>query len=316
MATGRALTQSSQRSAIEQDIIGGLNAAQAHIAPKYLYDPLGARLFEAITELPEYYPTRTERAILRAHGAEIALRMGSGATLIELGAGSCEKAAGLLATFRPRQYVALDISTEFVSQAVAALQPKHPRIEMLAVSADLEAGIDLPPAVGAERRQFMYLGSSIGNFDPVRALELLRHVRAGCDEQGGLLIGFDLVKSQAVLQPAYDDVLGVTAAFNLNLLNHVNALIGSDFDVSDWKHCAAFSAVQSRMEMHLEARRDVRVTWQGGQRRFVQGERIHTENSYKYRAADFEALLSQAGFREPMTWTDAQNWFAVCHARA
>jgi dimethylhistidine N-methyltransferase len=316
MANGRPLIQPSRHSAAGFQIIEGLCAPQARIAPKYLYDPLGARLFEAITELPEYYPTRTERAILRAHASEIALRMGAGATLIELGAGSCEKAAALLGTLKPAQYVALDISAEFVSDALHRLQARHPDIEMVAVGADLEAGIILPASVSARRRQFLYLGSSIGNFDPLHALELLRRVRACCDEQGGVVIGFDLVKPEPILNAAYDDALGVTGAFNLNVLNHLNALIGSDFHVQDWTHRAAFNTAHSRIEIHLEAKRDVRVVWDGGTRAFTRGERIHTENSYKYGVSQFEALLSDAGFRELKTWTDDQNWFAVCHARA
>ncbi len=297
-----------------RDITAGLSAAQASLSPKYLYDSLGSKLFEAITELPEYYPTRTEVALLERHVGSIAEAVGPGATLVELGAGNCEKAARLFATLRPAQYVALDISGDFLEAALAALRSSHPGIAMIGVAADISAGIRLPREVAEGRRLFVYLGSSIGNFDPADARALLADIRGQCRGGGGLLIGVDLVKSVQVLQNAYDDALGVTAAFNRNVLNHVNTLIGSNFDVHDWTHRAVFNARRSRMEMYLEAQRDVLIAWAHGSRHFGRGERMHTENSYKYLLEDFKGLLADAGFDRVRAWTDEREWFALCHA--
>jgi dimethylhistidine N-methyltransferase len=175
---------------------------------------------------------------------------------------------------------------------------------------DFSASLALPADLADGRLVFFYPGSSIGNFAPDAALALLRQVRAQCNG-GGLLIGVDLVKPVALLEAAYDDALGVTAAFNLNLLRHLNRRIGSDFDPAQWRHVALFDTAASRIEMHLEARRQQDVHWRGGERAFRAGERIHTENSYKYKAADFQALLTQAGFGTVSQWTDPQHWFGV-----
>ncbi|WP_234484783.1 L-histidine N(alpha)-methyltransferase [Noviherbaspirillum pedocola] len=297
---------------IIDELTQGLLARQATISPKYLYDPLGSRLFEAICELPEYYPTRTEAAIFDAHGADIAEAVGHGATLIDLGAGNCAKAARLFPLLKPAQYVPIDISADFLRGAVDSLQRRFPDIAMTALGMDFSSSLVLPDAVRRERRLFFYPGSSIGNFDPETALSFLRRLR---EANGDLLIGVDLIKDKAVLDAAYDDALGVTAAFNLNLLNHLNALLGADFQLREWRHRGFFHAERSRVEMHLEARRDIVVRWRGGERRFAEGERIHTENSYKYSADGFCDLLRQAGFEPAQRWTDERNPFLVCHAR-
>lgn len=305
--------------ASRREIIAGLETPNAWLSPKYFYDPLGSRLFEAITRLAEYYPTRTEHGIFSENAEDIARSAGAGATLIDLGAGNCEKASRLFDTLRPAQYVAIDISADFLDEALNDLRRRFPNIDMLGLGMDFSASLVLPESVRAGNRLFFYPGSSIGNFSPREALGFVSDMRrqiasANGSAAGGLLIGVDLVKDTSILEAAYDDALGVTAAFNLNVLNHVNALIGSDFSVSDWRHCAHFDAAQSRIEMHLEARLDVNVHWPGGSRRFHKGERIHTENSYKYRLTDFHALLRQAGFGNIRTWTDEREWFAVCHA--
>jgi dimethylhistidine N-methyltransferase len=298
------------------DIVAGLSAPQAHTSPKYLYDSLGSRLFEAICELPEYYPTRTEAAIFARHGADIARRVGSGATLIDLGAGNCAKAASLFPLLQPKQYVPIDISRDFLNEAVSRLRQRFPDIAMNALALDLSGPFVLPAEVAAQRRVFFYPGSSIGNFAPHEAIAFLRRVRENATADGGLLIGVDLIKDAAVLDAAYDDAIGVTAAFNLNMLRHLNHLIGSDFDVRQWQHVAFFHAEESRIEMHLEARTALTVRWPGGERRFARGERIHTEDSYKYTPDSFADLLAQAGFTASDVWTDAAGWFAVMHARA
>lgn len=306
--------------AIRAELNAGLLAPHAFTSPKYLYDALGSKLFEAICELPEYYPTRTEAAIFDAHLPDIAESVGCGTTLIDLGAGNCAKAARLFPEFLPAQYVPVDISVDFLRDAVSNLRHRFPHIEMTGVGMDFSSALDLPAAVRRDKRLFFYPGSSIGNFTPAEALAFLRRLGAACrvngHAQGALLIGIDLVKDRKILDAAYDDALGVTASFNLNLLLHLNNLLGANFDVRDWQHLGYFNAEQSRIEMHLAARRKLVVTWQGGERHFIEGERIHTENSYKYTQEDFVQLLQQAGFAAARVWTDARGWFMVCHARA
>ena len=302
------------RAAVRAELAAGLTAPQAFISPKYLYDALGSRLFDAITELPEYYPTRTEAALLIEHAPAMAALLPPGATLVDLGAGNCEKAARLFGWLKPARYVAVDISVDFLQSALSCLQRQYPALDMLGVGMDFSSTLALPPEAGEGARVLFYPGSSIGNFTPQEAVHFLRQARAVA-QGGGLLIGVDLVKPVEILEPAYDDALGVTAAFNKNLLLHLNRLIGSDFSVQDWAHQAFFNAALSRIEMHLQAVRDVTVRWTGAQRQFKLGERIHTENSYKYRAPDFDALLRQAGFQQTHVWQDARGWFAVFWAR-
>jgi dimethylhistidine N-methyltransferase len=297
--------------AVREELARGLRAPRAEIAPKFLYDALGSRLFDAITELPEYYPTRTERRILDAHAGAMALQVGRGRTLIDLGAGSCEKAARLFGVLAPSRYVAVDISVDYLRQTLASLQRQHPAIEMLGVGADFSASLVLPAEVGRGERVLFYPGSSIGNFTPAQALHFLRQSRAVGGAGGALLIGVDLVKPKAVLEVAYDDPLQVTAAFNLNLLRRLNALLGCDARIEDFAHVALFNEAESRIEMHLQARRDVVLRWRDGERRLAQGERIHTENSYKYTVESFDRLLHDAGFTRTTCWTDEQRCFAV-----
>jgi dimethylhistidine N-methyltransferase len=298
------------------ELVAGLSRGQAAISPKFFYDALGSKLFEAICELPEYYPTRTEAAIFARHGAAMAREIGSGRTLIDLGAGNCAKAAALFPLLHPAQYVAIDISADFLHGSIARLQQRFSHIEMTALGLDFSQSFELPGEVNPARRLFFYPGSSIGNFTPDDARAFLKRVRAQCDLDGGILIGIDLVKEAAVLDAAYDDGLGVTAAFNLNMLRHVNRLIGANFDVRQWRHHGFYAANERRVEMHLEAREALTVRWQGGSRHFAAGERIHTENSYKYRRSAACGLLEQAGFQVASVWTDPAEWFAVIYARA
>lgn len=303
-------------AAITAELAAGLEAPAASISPKFFYDALGSRLFEAICELPEYYPTRTEAAIVARHGADIARAVGADTTLIDLGAGNCAKAASLFPLLHPVQYVAIDISYDFLRDAILRLQQRFAHIEMTGLGLDFSSGLELPGVVRAAKRLFFYPGSSIGNFTPDEARVFLRRIRSQCEPDGGLLIGIDLVKDSAILDAAYDDALGVTAAFNLNMLRHVNRLIGADFNVAQWRHLGFFNAAESRIEMHLEAREDLAVTWPGGARRFRAGERIHTENSYKYRQTAAVGLLEQSGFAAAKVWTDPDGWFALIYARA
>lgn len=304
----------AQDEAWAGEAAAGLMRSPAVLAPKFLYDALGSRLFDAITELDEYYPTRTEAALMQTCGAEIVqavqAALGTGLTLVDLGAGSCTKAAALFEALAPARYVAVDISVDHLHQALEALQRQHPTIEMLGLGLDFSARLALPPQAVAGRALVFYPGSSIGNFEPDAALRLLREARA-VGAGAGLLIGVDRVKDSAVLEAAYDDALGVTAAFDLNLLRHLNRRLGTDFELRQWRHVARFDAAASRIEMHLEAREALCVRWPGGERRFEAGERIHTENSYKWQPGDFQALLHDAGFRQVRHWTDERGWFSV-----
>ncbi|HRI17415.1 MAG TPA: L-histidine N(alpha)-methyltransferase [Burkholderiaceae bacterium] len=309
----------SDASALAAEAAAGLLGMPAKVAPKFLYDALGSRLFDAITELPSYYLTRVEREVMNGWLPAIAQRVldatGPEPVLVDLGAGSCAKAARLFAALAPWRYVAVDIADDYLRQSLQALQRAHPAIEMVGVAQDFSLGLKLPDDLGAPRALVFYPGSSIGNFEPEAALRLLREARAAAGN-GALLIGVDLVKDRAVLQAAYDDELGVTAAFNLNLLLHLNRRLGADFALRDWRHVARFDEGASRIEMHLQARQATRVSWPGGARSFAAGERIHTENSYKWTVAGFAALLRHAGFGRISHWTDDAAWFAVFVAEA
>jgi L-histidine Nalpha-methyltransferase len=295
--------------------LAALAAKPASVSPKYFYDRLGSHLFEAITELPEYYPTRTEAAIFAAHAQEMAHRIGTGITLVDLGAGNCAKAARLFPLLEPRRYVAVDISIDFLRDSLHHVQREHPTIEMVGVGLDFSSSLALPEEVLGARPVFFYPGSSIGNFSFDEARAFLGRVRQQATN-GGLLIGVDLVKPVEVLEAAYDDALGVTAAFNLNLLRNLNRSVKTDFEPTQWRHVAFFDPLRSRIEMHLEARANLRVNWPGGGRLFRGGERLHTENSYKYSIDGFNALLREASFHPAAHWTDPNSWFAVFWATA
>lgn len=314
--------------AIRDELAEGLCSPAAHIAPKFLYDALGSRLFDAITELQEYYPTRTEAGIFRTHGAAMAGLIPAGGVLIDLGAGSCAKAAGLFPVLKPGGYVAVDISVDYLRAALGGLQQRHADLPMLGLGLDFSRALALPAQaeswLGDARlagvpRTVFYPGSSIGNFSPAESLDLLRQAHAVCQTGGaggGLLIGVDLVKPQDLLVPAYDDALGVTAAFNRNLLLNVNRWLGTDFRPGQWAHKALFDGELSRIEMHLQARTDQTVRWAGGERHFAAGESIHTENAWKWTPERFSGLLQAAGFGPPVHWADDASWFGVFWAPA
>lgn len=306
--------QSIDPAVLAAEARAGLLLPAARVAPKFFYDALGSRLFDAITELDEYYPTRTEAAIFHAHGEAMAhavhARLGRAFSLVDLGAGDGAKAARLFPLLRPARYVAVDISVAHLRQSLRRLQREHPALPMVGLGLDFSQQLQLPAALCPRPLLVFYPGSSIGNFEPEAALRLLRQARE-LSGGGALLIGVDLVKSPALLQAAYDDALGVTAAFNLNLLRHLNRLIGSDFDPRQWRHGARYDVAASRIQMHLLAREALTVRWPGGERVFAAGEGIHTEHSYKWTLPAFDALLRDAGWREPVHWTDERAAFAV-----
>jgi dimethylhistidine N-methyltransferase len=297
------------------EITADLQSGKPFISPKYFYDELGSRLFEAITLLDEYYPTRVEKSIMKMYEQQIASAVGACDVLLDLGAGNCAKASELFNSVNPKQYLALDISKDFLELAIAELKKKFPQIEMTAQVFDLSQPLSFPELAG-KKKTFFYPGSSIGNFNPDQVSSFFRNIATICDGSGGLLIGVDLVKDSDVLQKAYDDSLGVTAAFNLNVLKHLNRIIGSNFDVMDWEHFAIFNQEDSRIEMHLRAKHDVSVIWPSQSMHFKAGEMIHTENSYKYTKASFSDLLIKAGFTTVQTWTDPKELFMVCYAKA
>lgn len=294
----------ADRAAERAAVVASLRVKPASIAPKYFYDPLGCALYGAICRLPEYYPTRTEVALFDMRRLEIARAVGTGHQLVDLGAGDCCKARGWLPFLEPSHYIAVDIAAAEIAGALQRLAPDFPAIEMIGVVADFNHGLDLGDALGASPAVFFYPGSSIGNFAPSEAVRLLAAIRAQCEARPGssLLIGVDGKKEPATLVAAYDDALGVTAAFNRNVLRHLNARFGFDFSLEGFAHFACYNEVAGRIEMHLESRHEQVVTLDGASRPFAAGERIHTENSYKYAPAEFEALLAEAGFRDLRRW--------------
>ena len=296
-----------------EEFVAGLRAQPRAIAPKWFYDAEGSRLFERICELPEYYPTRTELALLAQHAPAIADRIGPGAEIVEFGAGASVKVRLLLDALTapglsPRRFVPVDISGEHLSHAAAALRNDYPGLAVEPVAADFTAALTLPPAAGP--RLGFYPGSSIGNFDPAAAEALLRRFR-GWLAGGPLLIGVDLVKDPALLHAAYNDASGVTAAFNLNLLARANRELGADFELANWAHSAFYQPALRRIEMHLVSRRRQRVCVDGQRFEFDEGDSMHTENSYKYTVDGFHALAHRAGFKATKVWTDAERRFSL-----
>ena len=309
---------------LAREVLNGLRAKPKSLSPKYFYDDEGSRLFEEICDLPEYYPTRTEIGILETHADEIAGRLGAGALLIEYGSGSSRKTRILLdCLIRPSGYVPVEISRAALEGAVRGLAEDYPGLSVRPVCADYMSLTALPPGVedpgtdipGAKRALF-FPGSTIGNLRPLEALALLRNMRAVAGPGCALIIGVDLRKDVAVLEKAYNDRQGVTAAFNLNLLRHLNAALGADFPLDAFRHRAFFNTRESRIEMHLVATRAVAATVAGQPVRFDAGESLHTENSYKYSVEEFGNLLKAAGFRTSTPWTDCRKYFSVFYAEA
>jgi dimethylhistidine N-methyltransferase len=291
------------------ELIQGLRARPRRIAPKWFYDAAGSALFERICETPEYYPTRTEFALLDRHLPAIAALVGPGAEIVEFGAGSLRKVRLLLDALQaPRRYVPVDISAAYLRSASDALRAERPGLDVRPLAADFTGPLELPPAAG--RRVGFFPGSSIGNWEPADAERLLRRF-AGWLDGGGLLIGVDLVKDPDVLHAAYNDAAGVTAAFNLNLLARANREAGADFVLDGWAHSAFYNPPLSRIEMHLVSRRDQSVGVAGAVFDIAEGDSIHTENSYKYTVPGFQALARRAGFAPDAVWVDADRRFSV-----
>ena len=298
------------------EVVAGLCATPARISPRYFYDELGCALYGAICQLPEYYPTRTETALFREERAAIAGAIGPGRQFVDLGAGDCAKALGWLPFLAPARYVAVDIAGPELHRALARMAPDFPEIEMLGVVTDFSGGVELDEVLDARPALFFYPGSSIGNFTPAEAVTFLRSIHRHCASRpgGGLLIGVDGKKARERLDAAYDDALGVTASFNRNVLLHLNRRFGFDFPLDAFVHRGFYNAEAGRIEMHLEAAREVGVSLGNQRRSFAPGERIHTENSYKYEPAEFEALLREAGFTNVRMWRAADEAYYVFFA--
>jgi len=290
-------------------LVAGLRATYATIEPKYFYDELGCALYAAICQLDEYYPTRTERAIFQSFRSEIAEAVGLGGTLVDMGAGDCCKAMSWLPYLQPARYLAVDIAGPTMETSLTNMAPEFPEIDMVGLITDFSEQLELPPELVDGRTTLFYPGSSIGNFTPVNAVKFLQQMRRYATN--GLLIGVDAKKEKAKLDAAYADALGVTAAFNLNALRHINRELDSDFVESRWKHVGQYNEALGRIEMHLESLETQQVNIDGVARSFAAGERIHSENSYKYSQAEFEAMLREAGFINARVWTDPQQAFWV-----
>jgi dimethylhistidine N-methyltransferase len=306
--------QAAQRVAttFAADVLAGLAAAPKRLPAKYFYDEAGSRLFERITELPEYYPTRTELGILESSAGSIAQFAAAGAALIEFGSGSTAKARLLLRHIASvRAYVPVDICAEFMNGEAARLQADFPRLEVLPVAADFTGAFELPAAIRAGPRLGFFPGSTIGNLEPHEVTGFLRRARRALGRAAPFVVGVDLVKDPEVLYAAYNDSQGVTAQFNRNLLVRINRELGADFDVSGFEHHAFYNRELRRIEMHLGSLRRQKVRILGKCFDFRAGETIHTENSYKYTIESFAALARGAGWTTGAVWTDAERYFSV-----
>lgn len=297
-------------------VLEGLAKPHKSLPCKFFYDDVGSALFDRICELPEYYPTRTEIGILTAAAPEIAVLAGRGGVLVEYGSGSSLKTRLLLDALAPDAYMPIDISRQHMIGACHSLAGDYPALHVMAVCADYTRPFVLPRmARGGQRRLAFFPGSSIGNFTPLEALRFLKNVAQQLATGDGLLIGLDLKKDPAILNAAYNDAAGVTAAFNLNLLARCNRELDSDFDLGAFAHRAFYNAAVGRIEMHLESLRAQSVQMAGRTFAFTLGETIHTENSYKYQPDEFRHLATQAGFEPLRTWTDAAELFGVIYLR-
>jgi dimethylhistidine N-methyltransferase len=295
------------------DVLRGLGLPQKAIPPKYFYDERGSQLFERICELPEYYPTRTEMAIMERHIGEMVTLLGPDTQLVEFGSGASVKTRLLVDRLEPSLYVPIDISETALRDACKALALMFPWLNISAVMADFTRSIKLPEFVGipVHRKVVYFPGSTIGNFTPDEALEFLKGVREVVGPGGMLLIGVDLKKEKRVLDAAYDDARGVTAEFNLNLLHRINRELGGDFQVKRFRHKAFYDEQKGWIEMHLESLYS-QFAHVGGQRfDFRLGETIHTEISCKYSVEEFQRLAARARFQAEKVWTDPANLFAV-----
>jgi len=302
--------------AFRADVLNGLAARPRAIPARWFYDRRGSELFEDITRLPEYYPTRTETALLERVCPEVARETGTGGAVIEFGSGSSVKTPVLLRAVRPAAYVPIDISGDFLRDSAREIAAQFPVMAVEPVEGDFLKPLKLPAGIGGLARLGFFPGSTIGNMAPVAAVDLLRTMRTSLGEGSSLLIGIDRIKDPAVLVPAYDDAQGVTAAFNLNLLERINAELSGTIPVESFAHVARWNDARARIEMHLEAQRAVAFEVDGRGFAMAAGETIHTENSHKYGDRDARLLLAAGGWTVTRAWTDDAGLFGLYLAEA
>ena len=299
-------------SSFAADVIAGLTSTPKRLPPKYFYDSIGSHLFERITTLPEYYPTRSELQILRENAASIAALLPAGGALVEFGSGASTKVRILMdAAPHVAAYVPVDISAEYLLEIATELRRAYPNIAVLPVAADFSAPFELPASIAALPRAGFFPGSTIGNLEPHEAASFLRNIGNSLGRDAVLIIGVDLMKDPAVLHDAYNDAQGVTAQFNLNLLARINRELGAKFDLDLFEHHAFYNRERHRIEMHLASVKRQKVKVCGECIEFRAGETIHTENSYKYTIESFGGLARGSGWTPVAAWTDAQKYFSV-----
>ncbi len=300
-----------QTADARQEVLAGLRAEEKYVSPKFFYDEQGSLLFEQITQLPEYYLTRTEMRLFDDYASDIADAIGHGGCIVEYGSGSNRKIRKLLQNVEPDAYAPVDISTDHLQANARALHRDHPGLNVYAVCADYSQPLELPRALAGYDKTAFFPGSSIGNFEPTAAETFLGNVRTTLGKHGSMLVGVDRKKDSRVLEAAYNDNQGVTAAFNKNLLTHINDELNADFDVAAFEHRAEYDPDDGCIRMYLISQRDQRVRVGDAEFEFAQGERLHTESSYKYDPAQFSELSARAGFRMREMWSDANELFAV-----
>ena len=295
------------------EVLRGLRKPQKELPSKYFYDEKGSHLFELICTLEEYYIPSTEAAIMADCTNEVAELIGPCAFLLEYGSGDCEKVRLLLDNLpNPTAYTPIDISEQQLIRVSRGISLDYPHLEVLPVCADYTSNLELPvPSKYCHRTVVYFPGSTISNFDPEQAAQFLEYVSGVCGEGGGLLIGVDLKKDPTILHQAYNDTRGVTAAFNLNLLERINRELGADFELDSFEHYAFYNPIKSRVELHLVSLREQEVHIGENSTLFRKGESIWTESSYKFNLDEFERMAAKAGFRVKRVWTDRQNWFSV-----
>ncbi len=313
VARSRRPSSPSADDRFAADVIGGLQTTPKRVPAKYFYDDTGSLLFERITGLPEYYPTRCEMKILDDNATAIAKLIPDGAALVEFGAGANKKARILLrAASQIAMYVPVDICAEMIEREAAEMRPDFPRLKVLPVAADITHDFALPPeAKAAPLRVGFFPGSTIGNFEPHEAAGFLRHAAKILGQGARLIIGADLIKPAEILNAAYNDAAGVTASFNLNLLTRINRELGGSFNLDGFEHHAFYNRERHRVEMHLASLRRQKAKVAGETIEFRAGETIHTENSYKYSIEKLTALARGAGWRPLQVWTDDHNYFSI-----
>ncbi|NIR50216.1 L-histidine N(alpha)-methyltransferase [candidate division KSB1 bacterium] len=309
--------QDKSVESLADDVVAGLSANPKTLPPKYFYDKVGSRIFEEICDLPEYYPTRTELAILENYADDIARQFDEPIRLIELGSGNSFKTRVLIEAFLRRfetlHYMPIDISKSILVKTANDLLEQYPNLKITAYVSDYHTALHALKNQEMGGKLILFLGSNIGNFEPEQALNFLKKTFATMNDDDRLLMGVDLMKDETILKPAYDDAEGVTAKFNQNLLVRLNRELDGDFDLSKFRHKIVFNGEHGRIELHLESTENQTVSLSkiDQQFEFEQGETIHTENSYKYSPEKLTALAESGGFELKTSWFDGNKWFSL-----